>query len=121
MAQPTLQNYLGPNAQLLTTGTIGGQAATSGDPILALKFSDFAAEGLGTVTSDPDKWMLAIIRKIQAWIQADGTTDPGVGIDPTFNKSFTVRGTTNVIAYSANIDFYVPDTTTATPDPDSVI
>jgi hypothetical protein len=70
--------------------------------------------------SDPDKLLAALIRKIKTWLDADATEDPGVQI-PTLNKSFTVRGSQQRIAWQYDLFIYTPDTTSAAPDPDDVV
>ncbi len=120
MAQPTLQNYLGANCQYLTTGTIGTQTATSGDPVLAIKFSDFAAIGFSTPTNDPDKWLAAIVRNIKAWLVSDASQDPGLSVGEPL-KDFVVRNGTSRLSYTYDLSFYIPDNTSSVLDPDDVL
>lgn len=120
MAQPTIQNYFGANAQLLTADT--QIVATPANPTIVIQFSDFANEGLSNAASfeDADKLLASIIKKVQGWIASDTSEDPGSEVT-TPTKSFTTRNSTQVISWLYYVTFFTPDTTAAQPDPDEVV
>lgn len=120
MANPTINNYFGQNAQLLTADT--QIVATPANPAIVIQFSDFAGEGLTNAAGfeDADKLLAAIVKKVQAWVAADTSEDPGTEVTiPT--KSFTTRNSTQVISWLYYVSFFTPDTTAAQPDPDEVV
>lgn len=120
MASPTLGNYFGANVEILTAQTQVN--ASAGNPAIVIHFADFNAEGLtdSASVSDPDRVLAAIIKKAQAWLQADTSEDPGAEIlTPT--KSFTTRNSQQRISWLYYVSFFTPDTTAAAPDPDEVL
>lgn len=120
MANPTISDYFGSQAEVLTTEATLTPDST--DPILVIKLSDFDDVGLNTVENldDPDKILAAIIKKAKVFTDADTAEDSGVEIaNPT--KSFTTRKNASVVAIAYDVAFFIPDPTSNGVDPDQVI
>lgn len=121
MANPVIVDFFGANAQLLTSGTVGSETATSGDPILCIKFSDLASASLNTVTTDPIKWFASLLLKIKGWLASNsGAGDLPLEIsDPT--TGFGLVGTTSTIYYDWSVTVHTPNTVPNTLDPDDIL
>lgn len=121
MSVPTTQQFFGLNATVLTATT--SITATAIAPVLVVRFEDFLGEGWNALVSgdenDPEKWITAIIKKINAFSVAN-TDDlanvvaiaPIVGLE-TRNSILKRR-------YSYSIDIYQADSGSTVPDPDFV-
>jgi hypothetical protein len=118
----TIANFFGANASVLTATT--SITASTADPVLVIRYSDFAAEAWNSLVSGnetkPEKWTSAIIRKINNYSTANSgddtlnviVTDPILGLE--------VRSSTLKRRYSYSVDVYQADTGSTQPDPDLV-
>ena len=121
MPAPNIANFFGANASVLTSTT--SVTASAGDPVLVVKFSDFAAQSWNALVagdqSDPEKWMTAIARKIYDFSAANTDDIPNVVItDPILGLES--RNSTLMRRFSYELDIYQPDTGSSAPDPDLV-
>jgi hypothetical protein len=121
MPSPTIANFFGTNAQILTSDT--NVVATAGSPVLVVRYSNFTAEDWTALTAgqetDPEKWLTAIIRKVNTFSVANLDDIPNVVItDPILG----LESRTNTLKrrYSYSVDIYQPDTGSTKPDPDLV-
>ena len=121
MTAPTIANFFGANAQILTSDT--SITASTGAPILVIKQADFSAEAWTALVTDdeldPEKWITAIVRKINTFSKANLDDTPNVVItDPILG----LESRTNTLKrrYSYSLDIYQPDTGSTQPDPDLV-
>jgi hypothetical protein len=118
----SINNFFGDNASVLTA--ITSITASTADPVLVIRHSDFASQSWNNLASgdqsNPEKWMSAIIRKINDYSNVntgDDTlnvvvTDPILGLE--------VRSATLKRRYSYSVDVYQADTGSTQPDPDLV-
>lgn len=121
MPAPTIANIFGANASVIVdTQSV---AASINAPLLIIHYTDFNAEGWNSLLAgdeiDPEKWLTAIIKKINAFSNANlddlpnaVITDPIVGLES--------RNTILKRRYSYSVDIYQPDTGASFPDPDLV-
>ncbi len=121
MPAPNISNFFGANAQILSSTT--SITASSVDPALVIKFSDFSAQGWDNLTAgdqtDPEKWIAAITRKIRDFSNANTDDVPNVVItDPILGLE--TRENTLKRRFSYSLDIYQPDAGSAAPDPDLV-
>ena len=121
MPAPNIPNFFGANAELLTdSATV---TATTTSPVLVIKQSDFADQGWDAFTVgdgiDPEKWVAAIVRKINAWSIANTDDVPNVVITAPI-LGLESRAETLKRRYSYSVDIYQPDTGSTEPDPDLV-
>lgn len=119
MARLTIAQSIGANSVIATSGTFGSLTATSGNPVLAIPFSDLSGL-LDTTTTDFVKWFSAILLKYRLSLATDGTQDNGISIS-TAIKQFTVFDGANVVGYAFDVTMYLPDNVTALPDPDNIV
>ncbi len=121
MPAPTITAFFGDDAQVLTSTT--SVTATTTEPVLVIKQSDFTAEGWDSLTSgdesDPEKWVTAIIRKINTFSNANTDDVPNVVVTPPI-LGLESRTETLKRRYSYSVDIYQPDTGSTEPDPDLV-
>lgn len=121
MPTPTIQNFFGATAEVLTTTTSITASAIA--PVLVIKQSDFTAEGWNALVAgnetDPEKWTTAIIRKINTFSTANTDDVPNIVITPPI---LGLESRTNTLKrrYSYSVDIYQPDTGSTQPDPDLV-
>jgi hypothetical protein len=121
MPAPTIVNFFGPNAQVLTSNS--SVTASTADPALVIKYSDFAAQAWDALVagdgSDPEKWIAAIIRKIRDFSNANTDDVPNVvASDPILGLE--TRENTLKRRFSYSLDIYQPDAGSSAPDPDLV-
>ncbi len=121
MTAPTIANFFGTNAQVLTaTASVTASAA---DPVLVIKYSDFAAQAWDALVAgnetDPEKWITAIARKIYDFSAANTDDIPNVVITAPI-LGLESRNSTLKRRFAYSLDIYQPDTGTAAPDPDLV-
>lgn len=121
MTAPTIQNFFGASAQVLTASAT--VTATGSSPVLVISQSDFTSEAWDDLTSgdesDPQKWLTAIIRKINTWSSANSDDIPNVVITNPI-LGLESRNETLKRRYSYSVDIYQPDTGSTEPDPDLV-
>lgn len=122
MPAPTIANFFGANATILTANET--VAAAAGDPVLVVRFSDLAAAGWDALqtgdATDPEKWATAIVRMIDAFSTANTDEVPNVYTsDAPFQSLGTRNGTTKRI-YGYTLNIAIPDSGSAHPDPDQV-
>lgn len=119
MASPIISDFFGPGATVLTAS--GSVTASSSDPALVIKFSDFASLGWGTPSgaTDPEKWITAIILKLRAYTAAATTEESNIVVQAPF-LGLTTRNSVQKREYSYTLQIYEPDTGAANPDPDNV-
>ncbi len=121
MAAPTIANFFGANAQVLTASTT--VTASTADPVLVVKYSDFATQAWNALVSGdqnkPEKWITAIARKIVDFSNSNVDdipnvviTDPIVGLES--RQSVLKR------RFSYSLDVYQTDSGSTTPDPDLI-
>lgn len=121
MPIPTIANFFGISAQVITASTT--VSATGTAPKLIISQSDFTAEAWNALTSghesDPQKWLTAIILKVNAWSIANTDDLPNVAID---NPIVGLESRNNALKrrFSYSVDIYQPDTGNTQPDPDLV-
>lgn len=121
MGVPTIQNFFGTSAQALTATT--SIVATATEPVLVIRQSDFTAEGWNALVAgnetDPEKWITAIIRKINTFSNANTDDIPNVVIT---SPILGLESRTDILKrrYSYGVDIYQPDTGNTQPDPDLV-
>jgi hypothetical protein len=121
MTVPTIPNFFGVNAQVLTANT--SVTATALDPVLCVKYSDLAAVGwtslAGSAETDPEKWLTSIIKLIKNFTTANTDELPNVVVDAPllgleFRNSLTKR------RYSYSVDIYETDTGATEPNPTNI-
>ena len=121
MGIPNINNFFGANATILTANA--QIVATALDPVLVIRYSDFATEGWNALANgealDPEKWTTAIVKKIKAWSVANLDDIPNVVVTAPL-VGLEQRNATLKRRYSYGIDIYKADTGTSEPDPDSV-
>lgn len=119
MPKPTVPQLFGSAAQVITATT--SIAATSSDPALVIRFSDFAVNGWNTVagTTDAEKWFSAMVLKARATSAANTDEVPNVVIDSPF-PGLTTRNSVLKREYQYAVRIYETDSGAATPDPDNV-
>ncbi len=121
MPTPTVTNFFGANATVLTANA--QTSATALDPVLVIRYSDFTAEGWNALANgeelDPEKWVTAIVKKIKAWSMANLDDIPNVVITAPL-VGLEQRNATLKRRYSYGVDIYQVDTGTSEPDPDSI-
>jgi hypothetical protein len=120
MTQPTIPDYFGIGAQIITAEqTI---AATAAAPYLVIPFSGLADSGLSDVASmnDPDKIFAAFIKLARVFTFADVAEESGIEVGAP-RKSFVTRANTTKIGYDYSVTLYLPDPTAAEADPDLVV
>lgn len=121
MTAPTITSFFGANAQVLTANAT--VTATTSSPALVIQQSDFSDEAWNALVTgdeaDPEKWVTAIIRKINAFSNANTDDIPNVVVtDPILG----LESRTNTLKrrYSYSLDIYQADTGSTKPDPDLV-
>lgn len=121
MGKPTIANFFGANAAVLTSTT--SITASAGSPVLVIKFSDFAAQSWDALVAgdetDPEKWTTAIARKIYDFSVANTDDIPNVVITSPI-LGLESRNSTLKRRFSYGLDIYQPDTGSSSPDPDLV-
>ncbi len=119
MTQPTLPDYFGTGAQLLTDETT--IAATATAPYLLVPFTGLAASGLTEAASmsDPDKIFAAFIKLARVFTFADTAEESGIEVGAP-RKSFVTRASKSMLGYDYSVTLYMNDTTAAEADPDLV-
>jgi hypothetical protein len=121
MPAPTIANFFGANAQVLTASSTVTASPTA--PVLVIRQSDFSAEDWNALTTgqeaDPEKWTVAIVRKINTWSNANIDDIPNVVID---NPIVGLESRTSTLKrrFSYSIDIYQPDSGATAPDPDLI-
>jgi hypothetical protein len=119
MPKPTTIQLFGASAQVLTSST--SVAATSADPALVIRFSDFASVNWNTVagTTDPEKWLAAMLLRARGWYATNTDQVPNISIGDPF-PGLTTRNNVLKREYSYTVAIYEPDSGAAAPDPDNV-
>lgn len=121
MPTPTIPNFFGDTAQVITVTTSITASAIA--PVLIIKQADFTAESWNALVAgnetDPEKWITAIVRKIATFSTANVDDIPNVVITPPV---LGLESRTNILKrrYSYGVDIYQPDTGSTDPDPDLV-
>lgn len=125
MATPTIPNFFGANAQVLTATT--SIAATAADPYLVIRASDFATWGGATTGgTNPQKWLTNILNKSYEFFQISANLS-----DQTINCVVTLAFVTladRIVGstvtrkrqFSYAVDVFAPDAGTNIPDPDDI-
>ena len=84
MAAPTINDFFGQNAQILTSSV---QVWAAPDvPVLVIRYDDSASQAWNNLTSSseayvPEKWITAITRKIRDFSNANTDDVPNVVIE----------------------------------------
>jgi hypothetical protein len=125
MATPTIDNYFGANATVLTATT--SVTASAADPVLLIRASDFADWGSATAgSSSPQKWLTSIMNKAYQFFQISANLS-----DQSINCVVTLAfvtladrivgsNTTRKRQFSYAVDIFAPDAGSNTPDPDDI-
>jgi hypothetical protein len=119
MPSPTIPGLFGANATVMTTSA--SVTASSSDPVLVLKFSDFASTGWNTPAgaTNAEKWLAAIILKARAFYASNADEVPNVAIGAPF-LGLSNRNSLIKREYNYSVAIYETDTGAAAPDPDNV-
>jgi len=121
MPAPTIPNFFGSNAQVLTT--TASVTASAAAPVLVIRQSDFTVETWNALVAgdeaDPEKWITAITRRIANFTASNIDDIPNIVITAPV---LGLESRTNVLKrrFSYGIDIYQPDTGSAEPDPDLI-
>ncbi len=125
MTQPTIANFFGANAQILTATT--SIAATAADPYLVIRASDFATWGSAlTEATNPGKWLTNIMNKAYEFFQISANlSDQSINCVVTLafvTLADRIVGstTTRKRQFSYAVDIYAPDAGSNVPDPDDI-
>lgn len=125
MATPTIANYFGANAEVLTATT--SIAATPADPYLVIRASDFATWGSATTGgTNPQKWLTNILnRSYEFFGISSNLQDQSINCVVTLafvTLADRIVGSTvtRKRQFSYAVDVFAPDTGTNTPDPDDI-
>lgn len=125
MTQPTIANFFGPNAQVLTEETL--VTASGGDPVLVIRASDFAAWGNpGMGAENPQKWMTNLMNFAYKFFQVSANLS-----DQSINCVVTLAFVTladRIVGsevsrkrqFSYAVDIFAPDAGSNVPDPDDI-
>lgn len=125
MTTPTIANYFGTNATVLTATT--SITASTVDPVLVIRASDFAAWGSATAgATNPQKWLTNIMNKAYEFFQVS-TNLSDQSINCVVTLAFVTLAdrivgstTTRKRQFSYAVDIYAPDLGSNTPDPDDI-
>jgi hypothetical protein len=121
MTAPTIANFFGASAQALTATT--SVTASAIDPVLVIKYSDFAAQAWNALVAgdetDPEKWITAIARKIYDFSVANTDDLANVVITAPI-LGLESRNSTLKRRFSYGLDIYQADSGSSAPDPDLV-
>ena len=121
MTAPTIANFFGTNASVITAAT--SVTASAADPALVIKYSDFAGQGWNALVSgdgnDPEKWITAIARKIYDFSVVNTDDIPNVVITAPI-QGLESRQSTLKRRFSYGLDIYQPDSGLTAPDPDLI-
>ena len=121
MPIPTIQNFFGTSSQVLTATT--SVVATPTEPVLIIRQADFTAESWNALIAgnetDPEKWLTAIIRKINSFSTANTDDVPNIVITSPV-LGLESRASTLKRRYSYGVDIYQTDVGNTQPDPDLV-
>jgi hypothetical protein len=122
---PTIANFFGSNAQVLTLTT--EVEASASDPVLLIRASDFAAWGnLSTGTTSPQKWLTNIMNFAYQFFQVSANlSDESINCVVTLafvTLADRIVGstTTRKRQFSYAVDIYAPDAGSNVPDPDDI-
>lgn len=125
MTAPTIANFFGSNAQVLTATT--SIAATTADPYLVIRASDFADWGSPTAgATNPQKWLTNIMNLAYTFFQISANlSDQSINCVVTLafvTLADRIVGstTTRKRQFSYAVDIFAPDAGTNTPDPDDI-
>lgn len=120
MPEPTITDYFGFGAEVVTDETI--VSASSSSPALIIPFEALSAAGLGDSASmlDPDRVFAAILKIVREATLADTDEVSGVEIGSP-RKSFVTRGNSLKLAFEYSVAIYLPDPTGGDLDPDLVV
>ena len=104
MTQPTIPDYFGTGAQLLTAETT--IAATAAAPYLIVPFTGLADSGLTEAASmaDPDKVFAAFIKLARVFTFADTAEESGVEVGAP-RKSFVLRANKSMLGYDYSLTY----------------
>lgn len=125
MTTPTIPNYFGANAQVLTATT--SVLATPSDPYLVIRASDFATWGGATVgATSPQKWLTNILNRayeffgITANLQDQSINCVVTLAFVTLADRVVGSTVTRKRQFSYAVDVFAPDAGTNIPDPDDI-
>lgn len=125
MATPTIANYFGTNATVLTATT--SVTASTADPVLVIRASDFATWGSATAgATNPQKWLTNIMNKAYEFFQISSNLSDQ-SINAVVTLAFVTLAdrivgstTTRKRQFSYAVDIFAPDAGSNTPDPDDI-
>lgn len=108
MPKPTLQQIFGATSSVASNS-------------LTINFADFAALGWNDAagTTDPEKWLAAIIKHARSFYAANTDDLPAIAIDDPF-LGLTTRNSVAKREYSYSVRIYEADSGATTPDPDNL-
>ena len=119
MPKPTVVQLFGSAAQVVTATT--QVSATAQDPALIIRFSDFSSVGWNTATgtTDPEKWLAAMILRARAFHASNTDEVPNTVVDSPF-PGLTTRNAVLKREYAYTVRIYETDSGSSSPDPDNV-
>jgi hypothetical protein len=88
MPAPTITDYFGTEAEVVTDLLNVTTAVTAANPCLVIPLAGLASTGLADVASTPypDSWMFALIKRVYEFTKADTEEKSFIEIaDPTLN------------------------------------
>lgn len=125
MSTPTITDFFGANATILTATT--SVTASTADPVLVIRASDFATWGSATAgATNPQKWLTNIMNKAYEFFQISANlSDQSINCVVTLafvTLADRIVGstTTRKRQFSYAVDIYAPDSGSNTPDPDDI-
>lgn len=125
MTTPTIANYFGANATVLTADT--PVVASPANPVLLIRASDFADWGsANSGSSNPQKWLTSMMNKAYEFFQISANlSDQSINCVVTLafvTLADRIVGstTTRKRQFSYAVDIYAPDAGSNVPDPDDI-
>ena len=121
MPSPTIDNFFGASAQVISAST--NIVATAIDPALILRYSDFNAESWNALAAgeqlDPEKWLTSILKKAKTWSVANTDDLPNLVVFPP-SLGLELRNAISIRRFTYSVDIFQPDTGGSEPDPDLI-
>jgi hypothetical protein len=125
MTNPTITNFFGANATVLTEETL--VTASGFDPVLLIRASDFASwANPGLASDNPQKWLTNIMNFAYQFFQVSANlSDESINCVVTLafvTLADRIVGstTTRKRQFSYAVDIYAPDAGSNVPDPDDI-
>jgi hypothetical protein len=120
MTQPTIPDYFGDGAEIITAeSTITASAA---NPHLIVPFVGLSDSDLTDAASmtDPDKVFAAFLKLARVFTASDLAEESGIEVGSP-RKSFVTRANSSKLGYDYSVVVYVPDPSGDEFDPDTVV